>query len=532
VQVSITVDGQMLTSAAALTERFAREITQYTERKATNKVQCSLCSSPYEARQQDKSEVLFKPQQYSNKTRLDTSTVVRGICPICAIELMLRQVQQGMRAGSAQDEKPITLWLYPTYFFTAETSQVIHEFITRLHDLSLIDLLRHLERTGFTLESLAAYESFVSSTDDDHPLQYSLNKPLFSNRDPASLFFFTLRAPVEKKSLTDTDSWIVPVLYTLALPLLLDINVVATSSFVPIYSSGADFRSTAVLDAPHNFTSYVLDSDELRLDQLAQNLWRLLRLYELHLDVFTNLSYTKWKDMHWGMLNTVAKDVATDPLSVFSYYDRKQRKPKEETAKGKGKAKAKSQLKNGGGDKPGDGIPPFIVNRYMAIYEILKARRNDPMSFIRKMVDAYAAFYRASNLKAAYAVLRPLATAMDVTMDSDPKTSTDDLFLLVAGALNDDQERVRRRQAEGFDPIKNDETLGTFPERLAISRQKIEAFTELFLDDVFAGYCHGDRGILRERANRIRSAARFYYLSKYARRDQVTEDIDEPAAEL
>ncbi|MFV9507892.1 MAG: type I-D CRISPR-associated protein Cas10d/Csc3, partial [Oscillochloridaceae bacterium umkhey_bin13] len=180
VQATVTLNGQMLATPAVLQDRFARELRQYSERKASNKVQCSLCSSPYEARQQDKSEVLFKPQQYSNKTRLDTSTVVRGICPICAIELMLRQVQQGMRAGTAQEEKPITLWLYPTYFFTAETSQVIHGFIARLRDLSLIELLRHLAQNDFSLESLATYESFVALNDADSIIHYSLNKPSFS----------------------------------------------------------------------------------------------------------------------------------------------------------------------------------------------------------------------------------------------------------------------------------------------------------------------------------------------------------------
>lgn len=149
------------------------------------------------------------------------------------------------------------------------------------------------------------------------------------------------------------------------------------------------------------------------------------------------------------------------------------------------------------------------------------------MSFIRKVVDAYAAFYRAENLKAAYAVLRPLATAMDVIVDSDPKTDADDLLLLVAGALNDDQERVRSGQAEGYDPIATNKSLGTYPERLALSRQAIETFAQLVLKDVFTDYCNGDRGILRERANRLRSAVRFYYLSRYARRDQVTEDSDE-----
>ena len=154
------------------------------------------------------------------------------------------------------------------------------------------------------------------------------------------------------------------------------------------------------------------------------------------------------------------------------------------------------------------------------------------MSFIRRMVDGYAAFYRAETLKAAYAVLRPLATAIDVVVDSDPKTDDQDLLLLVAGALNDDQERVRSGQADGFDPIATNKTLGTYPERLAASRQAIEAFAQLFLNEVFTNYCNGDRGILRERANRIRSAARFCYLSKYARRDQVTEDTDDSTTDL
>lgn len=517
VQASITVDGKLLASTAALTERFAREIQQYTDRKATNKVQCSLCSSPYEARQQDKSEVLFKPQQYSNKTRLDTSTVVRGICPICALELMLRQVQQGMRAGSAQDEKPITLWLYPTYFFTSETSRVIHDFINQLRDLNLIDLMRHLGKAGFTLESLAAYENFATSNDEDSSKrQYSLNKPTFSERDPASLFFFTLRAPVEKKYLTDTDAWIVPAFYTLALPLLLDINVVATSSFVPIFSSGAEFRSTAVLDAPHSFIGYVCDSDELRLDQLEHNLWRLLRLYELHLDVFTNLSYVKWKDMHFGQINAVAKDVATDPLSVFSYYDRKQRTKSSDGEQGggkKAKAKAKSTPKTDGGDT----IPPYVVERYMAIYHTL---RRDAVSFIAQLVDDYAVFYRAdyAHLGSAYTVLRPLGTAIDVTKNSSPETSEEDLILMIAGAIEDEMDRIKNDDATtaGFDPIGRYSPVG-----LDKSRQAIAHFARQFVTLCFKEYCKGDRGILRERANRIRSAANFHYLSQpYARRNR------------
>lgn len=511
VQASITIDGQMLTSTESLTERFARELRQYTERKAANKVQCSLCSSPYEARQQDKSEVLFKPQQYSNKTRLDTSTVVRGICPICAIELMLRQVQQNMRAGTAQDEKPITLWLYPTYFFTAETSRVIHDFINQLRDLSLPGMIfSHLERNGFTLDTLAAYDTFVApDSDDSIGTAWTIRAPAFADRDPASLFFFTLRPAMSKP--TDTDAWIVPAFYALALPLLLDINVVATPSFMPIYSSGAEFRGTTVFDAPHGFTRYVLDGDELRIDQLEPQLWRLLRLYQLHLDVFAEP-----KDLHWGMLNAVAKDIATDPLAVFSYYDRKQRTPKEERAKGKGKAKAKGQARSEGGDT----IPPYVIERYMAIYHTL--RRDAVTSFIAQLVDDYATFYRAdyAHLGSAYTVLRPLGTAIDVTKNSSPDSDEDTLILLIAGAINDELDRVRNDTATsgGYDPIWTDKSKGTPAERLDLSRQAIAHFARQFVTRCFRDYCKGDRGILRERANRIRSAANFHYLSQdYAR---------------
>jgi CRISPR-associated protein Csc3 len=512
----LTVDGRMLAALDQISGRFVREIQQYATRKATNKVQCSLCSSPYEARQQDKSEVLFKPQQYSNKTRLDTSTVVRGICPICALELMLRQVQQNLRAGTAQDEKPITLFLYPTYFFTAETAEVVHSFVARLRDLFLPDLLRHLEREGFTLDALARYEHFVAG-DEEERRPWSVQRPAFSERDPASLFFFSLRP----SKITDTDSWIIPALYALALPLLLDVKVVASASFVPIYGSGAEFRGTAILDAPHHFTSYLLDATELRVNDLLPALWRLLRLYQLHLDVFGEP-----KDQHWGLFNSVVKDVVSDELSVFSYYDRKQRKSKEDDQPKSTKAKRSPKA----AEQPsasGRGIPPFIVDRYMAIANTF---RSDRMSLIEHLVDGYAKFYRADyrHLDSAYTVLRPLGTAIDVTKTSSPETCETDLVLMIAGAINDEMDRIRNDAATsgGYDPVVYDRSLGTLAERLVLSMQYIETFARDFVERCFRAYCKGDRGILRERANRIRSAANFYYLSRYARSARQPHDND------
>lgn len=516
---TISIDGKFIGNTADMLEQFAKELQQYSERKAANKVQCSLCSSPYEARQQDKSEVLFKPQQYSNKNKLDSSTVVRGICPICALEMMLRQVQQGMRSGSAQDEKPIVVYLYPTYFFTSEAAHVIHGFINQLRDLSLPALLWHLGSRGFNLTTLANYEAFITGNgSNEERSNYSLNKPHYSDRDPASLFFFALRAPMQKKKLTDTDAWIDPAFYALALPLLLDIKVVVSSSFTPLYSSGADFRETTILDAPHSFINYILGNDRLRVNEIEQMLWRLLHLYELHLDVFKDPISGKREDMHFSLLNAVAKDIVTDPLYIFSYYDRKQRKPKDDATKAKkGKAKAK---KSPTSTKASEGISLFVVERYMAIYKALKTERNDPMSFISKLVDSYAVFYRAdyAHLDSAYTVLRPLGTAIDITKNSSPDTYEEDLILFIAGAIEDEMDRVKHDAATsgGYDPLGRKSATG-----LERSRQAIKQFAEQFIELCFKQYCGGDRGILRERANRIRSAANFYYLSQpYARRNR------------
>ena len=98
-------------------------------------------------------------------------------------------------------------------------------------------------------------------------------------------------------------------------------------------------------------------------------------------------------------------------------------------------------------------------------------------------------------------MLRPLSTAIKVVVESDPRIGEEDLLLLVSGAVNDDQERVRADQAEGFDPIITNKELGDYGKRLAISRQKIEDFARAVINDCFVSYCDGDRALLRERTN-------------------------------
>lgn len=502
IQRVIEVEGKQLNDAKMARDVFSRELAHYILAKSKREYLCSLCSTSYEPAGQEATEVPFINQQYSNKNPLATSKLVRGICPVCRIELILRRVQQ---PKLSENKKPVTLYLYPTYFFTTEMARTVKFFIGQLEDLNLLELIfAHLGKQGFVTENVLNYRNYVVD-EEEIPRSFYIQKPTYSDNDLASLFFFTLN-PSGKKP-TDTDSWIVPTFYTLALPLMLNVKVVATTSFVPIYSTGADFYETAVLDAPHSFTRYALKRDRFRVGEISQALDQLLRLYELHLDV-----YGEGKDeskpgsktnLHWGLLNSVAKDLATDLYYVFQYYDKKARNPTK---------------KNKKGDKPSEqGVTQVDLCRYLAIYQTLGGEPD--MGFIGELVQSYARFYRAKydKLDAAYAILRPLATAIEVTVESDPRTQRDDLLLLVSGALGDNQERVWNDQADGFDPIVfvKDSPIPR-EERKAQSRQCIGEFADLFLTKCFEEYCNNDRSILRERANRLRSAARFYYLQNFS----------------
>ena len=504
----IEIDGLLLGSGkGTIREHFASELQHYMQSKDMNKVTCSLCASPYEAQEQDASTVLFKPQQYSNKSPLNRSRLLRGICPICGLEMMLRLVQQRLPAKSTQEKQAINLYLYPTYFFTAETAEVVKQFSTRLQTLNLYRLIfSHLEKQGFSYQNLLTYEDFMVDEDDSNATQArSIWKQSYSDEEQAALFFMTLH-PLGRK-LTETDTWILPTFYALALPLLLGIKCVATPSFASLYTSASDFRETVRIDGVHEFAKHIFSKESFRIDETAENVERLLRIYSLHLDVYSDDGVP-----HWGQLTNVAKDLETDPLYVFQYYDRRQRRGEEDKKKSKGKeARPAADMSRN------NGISLQDQQRYMGIYQAIGG--NGDMDFIGRLVEAYAQFYRAAFAKqdSAYAVLRPLGTAIKVVVESDPRIGGEDLLLLVSGAVNDDQERVRADQAEGFDPIVTNKDLGDYGTRLVLSRQKIEDFARAVINDCFLTYCDGDRAVLRERTNRIRSAARFYYLTHYGR---------------
>lgn len=485
VAAKIEVNGQRLNANGDVKGTFTQELGRYMTAKTERKYLCSMCSSPYEAVSQEMTEVLFVNQQYSNKNPLNIAMLIRGVCPVCRVEMILRLCQQ---EGVSEDRKSIQFYLYPTYFFTLETERIAKAFLIEMRDLDLFALHQHLRSKGFSRGAFLRFDGFLG---DGSLPRRGMRTPPYREDEPAGLVFGSL-TPLGRKP-TDTDAWIIPALLAVGVPLLLDVKAVVTPSFVPLFPSGADFRETAVLDGPCSFVGHVWGRDRFRVDELEEALIKLLELYDLHLDVFG-----EGYDPHWPQINAMAKDVTTDPYYVFSYYERKERS---------GRAKHREK----GGQQPTfKGVLSQNLERYLEIYHALGGEKN--MGIIGKLVDAYAAFYRARKLDAAYGVLRPLGTAMDVIVKSDPHTERDDLLLLVSGAVHDDIDRVRVDQAEGWIPLKAEE-----PEQkwFPLLRQKVEEFSRLCVDELFYGYCQGDRAILRERMNRLRSAARFYYLQNY-----------------
>jgi len=66
---------------------------------------------------------------------------------------------------------------------------------------------------------------------------------------------------------TTTEAWIEPAFLTLALPMLLGVKVVATSSPDPLYASDQEFRDSVILDSPAGFWNLLDLSASLRLQE-------------------------------------------------------------------------------------------------------------------------------------------------------------------------------------------------------------------------------------------------------------------------
>lgn len=480
---------------------FSREMERYVGAKSRGRKEkiCTICNSAYPTEDQSDNAMLFQPFVYKNKLSLNANSSAGGVCAICALELMLRQIlQKGqMRLTGSKFEAMKTkfLYVYPNFFFTAETGAMVQGILDQLQNINFFTERKHLQGKRFTVRDLWGLSAFAvppgepketlaaPSYDEDEDEESGETsetgrKPIartdsgyikYEKTEFPGLSFFGMRAG---KDDDDTSSWAMPALLALTLPLVTDTKVVISEMSLPLFSSGHDFRESVIFDAPHPFLERLLKEKRLRINELLPKLRYLEHLYEVNLDTYAKQGKPEWKH-----LNGIARDLDTDPLNLFSYLRKQARTAKR------------------------DALNVYDALRYMGIYKEMLDLEDD-LGYIQHCVDHFTVFYR--GYKKSHTILRPVDIASKAIINSPLDVDREDLLWQIQGQMQSWLDRVRDHQAEGRAMFWGRDKTEKEP-------PAVRAFVAYFYDEVFTKYCQGERGILRSRINAFKDGCEAYY---------------------
>lgn len=480
-------------------EPFLVELSRYQAAKVTGRGRenvCAMSSSSYTVTEQMESATLFSPQVYSNRQILfNAQAAKRQICAIWSIEIMLRQIlmnQTNATGGDFEGRKYRYLYLYPAYFFTPETNNFIQKAYSWIRRTRFdADIRKHLvsdQQIAFNLENYQQVDSLLLQEESDRDQTFKLSYP----NEPMTFFFMALPPG---RDATDTESWVMPAWLAFALPLVLDVKVVASESPVPPFISGADFEPTTVLDGEHQAIATLIKQKQYRLDAILPRsapafspLNALSAAYCIHLEV----NRKKDGDPDWGKLLALARDLETSPLYVFHYLSKLIRKLGWDTA------------------------PIEKIKLYLDFYHCFDLQGKH-MSKLRDLTKLYRRFYRAEYKKGqplkANAVLKPIDEAASVILKFEKDLANDDESLteVVAARLATLMRNVERGTAEGKRPwfLVNDkwQRLTDEQERIAVYQ-----FAEYFVSKIFQETLRGDRARLAgTQLNLIRDTCDYLY---------------------
>lgn len=331
--------------------------------------------------------------------------------------------------------------------------------------------------------------------------------------------FFFMAIPPEvkyengKAKTIDTESWVMPAWLAFALPLVLDVKVVASESPVPPFISGADFERTTILDGEHQAIASLVkqQKDGTRLDAILPQekqrtfspLNALSAAYCIHLEV----NRKKDGDPDWGKLAALARDLETSPLYIFHYLSKLVRKLDWDTA------------------------PINKIKLYMSFYYCFDPQGKE-MNQLRELTRLYRNFYRAKSQYAKpNAVLKPIDEAAEVILKIDKALVPDpqSLINVVAARIAKLMTNVRRKTAEGKPTL----TLVEGKWKLALSveeeRQAIYDFAQFFVKELFEKTFKGDRARLAgTQLNLIRDTCDYLYRLED---DELRRAIQQPEPE-
>jgi CRISPR-associated protein Csc3 len=481
------------------------ELERYLRAKGQKrKLVCTVCNSAYPTEEQNDNAVLFQPWVYKNKIALYAGKNAGGMCAICALEFMLRQIllkgQLRLTGSSFEALKTKYLAVYPNFFFTPETGALVSGILDQLQDINFFTVRKQLAGAEISISALWELDAFAApiasetqvvdldEEEDEEEQEVSVQVPDRSyvkyhpERFPG-IFLFGMRAGKDEN---DTASWAMPAFLALTLPLVTSTKIVVSEMSLPLFHSGRDFHETVIFDAPHPYLSWLLQGKRVRVNQLLRTVRRLVSIYRVNID-----TYAKNGRPEWGHLSTIARELETDPLFLFSYLRRQER--------------IESKYKSD-------------VGVYLHIFtQILEA----DVSKIEHCVKNYITFYHGSYQ--SHSILKPVDIVAKAIITSPLSIEEEDLLWQIRGELKNWLDRVRSRQATGWAMFYGRD----IPEKEAPA---IETFVRGFYQEVFLEYCQGERGLLRSRINRFKDGCEAYYIDQLRLKKIQEQETEEEAA--
>ena len=456
---------------------FAAEFTAYADAKTKIAKQpiCSLSSGEITSEDQMDSVVLFKPQQYSNKNALGGRQIKRGISKIYALEMLLRQAFWAVPAGKLEEQQPVFLYIFPAYVYSPQTAVAVKLLVNNMKQINLWDVRKQWLEKDMDINAL---QSVAWLNDEATAGRFKDNKYNKEDLPFMAMNYTTTRGK------TLTDAWVQPTFLALSLSILLGVKVIATSSSVPIYNSDRDFNESVILDAPAAFWNLLGLSNSLRIQDFENAMQRLLFAYSLHLDTRSSPPDAKWRDL----IKTV-REVTTNVLNIFCLATEGLRRDKRDIP---------SQEE---------------VKRYWRYAQLwvkqdssVKNQGTYIMKLIEKLVQQYRVFYQANLGESSHTILLPISKALEIILSVPQQIDVDDLILQASGQIKDALERqeVYKR------PLIMDKTTDK------ATREKreltaIHTFITTCVHELFLELYKGDRALLQENRNRIKSGAEFAY---------------------
>ena len=478
---------------------FAAEFEHYEQAKSKKRtLLCTLCNSAYPTEEQADSTVLFQPWVYKNKLSLYAGKNAGGVCAICSLELMLRQIllkgQMRLTGSKFESQKAKYIAVYPNYFFTPETGALVSNVLQQLRNVNFFTVRSQLGEDNLSIENIFQLDVFAATPqpemtivdlddedyedkneekaeEDAQEMQAQDRSYIkYQPEEYPGLFIFGMKAG---KDGNDTASWAMPAFLALALPLVTSTKVVIAEMSLPLFASGRDFHETVVFDAPHPYLDYVLQEKRIRVNRILKTLLRLIYIYRVNID-----TYAKKGNPEWGHLSAIARELATDPLYLFSYLRRQDR--------------INSAYRSN-------------IEFYLRIFACITEKEVSE-SKIAQCVDRYALFYQGGYQ--SHSILKPVDIAAKAIINSPLNIEREDLLWQVQGEIKNWMDRVRSKSATG-------RALFWGKDITDKEQPAIRDFVEYFYDQVFKDYCQEERGILRNRINRFKDGCEAYYTYKY-----------------